>query len=142
MNKLYMRCLAVALAVPPLAAAADEYDGSKPFICATIDVMECVPMEGCQRVSAESVEAPRFVKVDVGNGTLSARFAGSERSSRIERRETVDNKLMLQGVEDGSETERDGVGWTLSVAEDMGDMVLTGSGESVGFVIFGACTHL
>ena len=52
MNKLYMRCLAVALAVPPLAAAADEYDGSKPFICATIDVMECVPMEGCQRVSA------------------------------------------------------------------------------------------
>ena len=90
----------------------------------------------------ESAKAPRFVKVDVGNGTLSARFAGSERSSRIERRETVDNKLMLQGVEDGSETERDGVGWTLSVAEDTGDMVLTGSGESVGFVIFGACTHL
>jgi hypothetical protein len=142
MNKLTMPGLSLVLAALPLTVAAEDYDGSKPFLCATIDVMECVPVAGCQRVSADAIDAPRFIKVDVGKNTMSARFAGSERTSKIERHESVDNKLMLQGVEDGLEKERDGIGWTLSVAKDRGDMVLTGSGDNVGFVIFGSCTHL
>lgn len=142
MNKLYMQGLAMVLAALPLTLGAQEYDGSKPFLCATIDVMECVPVKGCQRVSADDVDAPRFIKVDLGSKTMSARFAGGERSSTIERHESVDDKLMLQGVEDGLEKERDGIGWTLSVSKGQGDMVLTGSGDNVGFVIFGACTHL
>jgi hypothetical protein len=142
MNKLTMPGLSLVLAALPLTVAAEDYDGSKPFLCAMIDVMECVPVAGCQRVSADAIDAPRFIKVDVGKNTMSARFAGSERTSKIERHESVDNKLMLQGVEDGLEKERDGIGWTLSVAKDRGDMVLTGSGDNVGFVIFGSCTHL
>ena len=142
MNKLYIPGLALVLAVQPLTVSADDFDGSKPFLCATIDVIECVPVAGCQRVSADTINAPRFIKVDLGNNSMSARFAGGERTSKIERHESVDNKLMLQGVEDGLETERDGIGWTLSVAQDRGDMVLTGSGDNVGFVIFGSCTHL
>lgn len=142
MNKLYMHGLALTLATLPLTASADEFDGSKPFLCATVDVMECVPTAGCQRVSADAIDAPRFIKVNLGKKTMSSHFAGGERTSKIERHESVDNKLMLQGVEDGRENVRDGVGWTLSVAKDRGDMVLTGSGDNVGFVIFGACTLL
>jgi len=142
MKKLYLQGLTLVLAVLPLTVSADDFDGSKPFLCATIDVMECVPVAGCQRVSADAIDAPRFIKVDLGNKSMSARFAGGERTSEIERHESVDGKLMLQGVEDGREKERDGVGWTLSVAKDRGDMVLTGSGDNVGFVIFGSCTHL
>jgi hypothetical protein len=47
---------------------------------------------------------------------------------------------VLQGAEDGLEGVRDGLGWTLSIGGERGDMVLTGSGNGVGFVIFGACT--
>ena len=54
----------------------------------------------------------------------------------------LDNKLILQGAEDGREGVRDGLGWTLSVAGDTGHMVLTASGEDVGFVIFGVCAAL
>ena len=54
----------------------------------------------------------------------------------------IDGKLILQGVEDGEEGVRDGLGWTMAISEDSGDMVLTGSGDQVGFVIFGACTPL
>jgi hypothetical protein len=32
------------------------------------------------------------------------------------------------------------VGWSLAIAEDTGKMVLTASGDDVGFVVFGACT--
>ena len=43
---------------------------------------------------------------------------------------------------DGVEGVRDGLGWTLAIAEDTGKAVLTASGDKVGFVIFGACTPL
>jgi len=45
----------------------------------------------------------------------------------------------LQGAEDGIEGVIDGLGWSLSISEDNWDMVLTGSGDEVGFVIFGSC---
>ena len=143
MKKLTIVALSMLLAGLPLTlVAAGIYDGSRPMMCATIEVVECVPRGGCQPVPAESVDAPRFIEVDVSKNKLSARFANGERSSEIERTEAVDGKLMLQGVEDGRETERDGIGWTLSITEERGDMVLTGSGDNVAFVIFGSCTLL
>jgi len=62
------------------------------------------------------------------------------RSTHIERVERVDGKLILQGAEDGLEGVRDGLGWSMATSEDTGRFVLTGSGDQVGFVIFGACT--
>ena len=35
---------------------------------------------------------------------------------------------------------RDGHGWSIAISESTGKMVLTGSGDQVGLVIFGACT--
>ena len=53
--------------------------------------------------------------------------------------EIVDGKLILQGAEDGYDKMRDGLGWTMAISETTGQVVLTGSGEQVAFVIFGAC---
>jgi len=55
--------------------------------------------------------------------------------------ENVDGKLMLQGAEDGSASDRDGVGWTMAIAQDSGKTVLTSSGDEVAFIVFGACSH-
>jgi hypothetical protein len=66
---------------------------------------------------------------------------GDEIASHIERREVVDGRLILQGTEDGFEGVPDGIGWRLSIDETSGDMVLTGSGADVAFVIFDACTQ-
>ena len=46
---------------------------------------------------------------------------------------------MLQGAEDGYANLKDGLGLTLTVSEDTGQVVLTASGEQVAFVVFGAC---
>ena len=62
------------------------------------------------------------------------------RSTDIENFETIDGKVIIQGAEDGIEGVRDGLGWSLALAEETGKMVITASGDDVGFVIFGACT--
>jgi len=142
MKKLYI-CGAVALvSVMPLVASAG-LDGSSKFICASVDVMECLPTEGCNRVAASDVNIPRFIKVDVKKKQIVTGSRGDKRKTAIERVEKVDGKLILQGAEDGRKGgERDGVGWSMSVVEGSGDMVFTASGDGVAFVVFGACTSM
>ena len=133
----------ISLALAWGAAGAAEFDGSAPLLCASTEVIECLPAEECQRVTPEAVDAPQFIRIDfTANQIRAASASGAAKTTPIERRETVDGKLMLQGAEDGVEGVRDGLGWTLAIAEDTGKMVLTGSGDAVGFVIFGACTPL
>ena len=60
--------------------------------------------------------------------------------SEIENLEKIDGKVILQGAEDGIEGVRDGLGWSMTIAEETGKMVLTASGDAVAFVMFGACT--
>lgn len=141
MKKMCVRWVTILLAMVPFAASAD-YDESAVFTCASVDVMECLPVAGCNRVSADAVGLPRFFKVDVENKQLTAAHADDTRKTAIERVEEVEGKLMLQGAEEGREGVRDGLGWTMSVDIDSGDMVLTASGEGVAFVVFGACTSM
>jgi hypothetical protein len=116
-------------------------DGSEPVICASVTIMECVPDGTCQRINAEEAGIPRFLRVDfAGQRITRTRPNGDDVSSQIERSETVDGRLILQGAEDGFEGVSDGIGWSLSIDEETGSMVITGSGEDVAFVIFGACT--
>ena len=141
MKKLYACVITAALSTVPYAVSA-EFDGSSVFTCASIDVMECLPAQGCKKVSADAVDIPRFIKVDITNKQLTTGSASDTRKTDIERVEEVDGKMMLQGAEDGREGQRDGVGWSMSVSKDKGDMVLSASGDGVAFVIFGACTLL
>ncbi len=143
MNKVNAMGLAIGLYVLPMGVMASDYDGSKPMLCASADVFECVGGAACDRIRAEEVDAPRFLKVEVKKKRVSAtRASGQERTTQIERTEQVDGKLILQGAEEGIPGVRDGLGWSMAIQEDSGKMVLTGSGDDVAFVIFGACTTL
>lgn len=131
------------LAVSPGVAPAAGLDGSQPLLCASNTVIECLPVEGCRQVSPQAVAAPAFLRLDFASKTLSAAGAdGAGRSSIIERSETIDSKLILQGAEDGIEGVRDGTGWTIAIATDTGRMVLTAAGDDAAFTIFGACTAM
>lgn len=124
-----------------LPAMAADFDGSKPMLCAVIDIVECGSGGKCQQVAAEEVGIPRFLKVNFKEKAITATQAsGSTKSTTIKNSEHVDGKLILQGAEDGIEGVRDGLGWSLAIAEESGKMVLTASGDEVGFVVFGACT--
>jgi hypothetical protein len=98
-------------------------------------------VDGCQRVSAETARLPRFLRIDFAAQQVTRTRPGEDDvTSEIERSEAVDGRLVLQGAEDGFEEVRDGIGWSLSIDQESGAMVLTGSGADVAFVIFGACT--
>jgi len=54
--------------------------------------------------------------------------------------EFLDNKLFLQGADDGIKDVRDGLAWSMSISQDIGRLVISAAGGNEAFVIFGACT--
>ena len=141
--KKFNICSAIIISIfmITIPALAGDFDGSKPLLCAVIDIVECGSGGKCQQVTAEDVGIPRFIKVNFKKKTITATQAsGNKKSTTIKNSEHIDGKLILQGAEDGIEGVRDGVGWSIAIAEDTGNMVLSASGDDVGFVVFGACT--
>jgi hypothetical protein len=130
--------LIVCFGLTPWATAGD-FDGSKPMLVSVARILECTRVEGCRDVSADSVGLPQFLKIDLTQKTIRPNGGkGDVPDTTIERSERVDGKLILQGAEDGYEKMRDGLGWTLAIAENSGQVVLTASGDQVAFVVFGA----
>ena len=125
----------------PLSVTAGEFDGSQTLYCALMDSVQCLPGGECQDLEAEEVNLPNFIVIDFKKEKITIpEVRGNKRTSKIENKKQVDGKLMIQGAEDGAEGVKDGLAWSIAINETTGKMVITGSGDGVGFVIFGACT--
>jgi len=112
---------------------AADFDGSKPFLCATADVSSCVSGQKCDRESAQTVNAPPFFVVDVAKKLVSERgTGGTGRTSKIDRVEHQSGLLMLSGI-DGAQ------GWTASVGEQNGKLSYAVIGDRMAVVAFGSC---
>ena len=135
MRKLIVMGLAViCIYFVPFSSMADDFDGSQPLLCATIKAIECGPQGECFHGMAESVNLPQFFKIDFKKKTITAtKESVNKRTSSIKTKERFDGKLILQGMGDE-------LAWSLAISEQTGKMVITASGEEVGFVVFGACT--
>jgi hypothetical protein len=113
---------------------AGEFDGSRPLIFAAIEIFECSAGGACQRVAAESINLPQFLRINFEEKTISGTRGGGEvLTTKILDMEHFDGKLILQGRENGR-------GWSMVIAEATGKVALTASDNEVGFVAFGACT--
>jgi len=123
-----------------VAGPALAIDTSTPFLCASMQVHECIDGSGCEAVLPEDVNAPTFMRVDVkGRSIVVLKDAPP---SKIRSVTTIENRLILQGAEDGNPRQPDGTGWTLSIENDTGRFVATASLLQGAVVIFGACTEL
>ena len=133
--------LAWLLGISPLAAIGADFDGSKPLICAQISVQECSGGEGCQAMTAKEAGVPQFLKVDVRKREITDPDSGrtteivtvTEIDIADDHEELLSDLLILQGTEQG-------IGWSLSIARETGEMVLTAAGEAAGVIAFGDCT--
>ena len=118
------------------AANAEGLDGSRPLICASMEAYDCGPGQDCLRGTAESIDAPQFMRLDFERKLARAtRANGEERTAKIESLTQEEGKLILQGVQRG-------LGWSMTIAQEDGAMTLTAAGDRTAFVIFGACTPL
>jgi hypothetical protein len=122
-------------------AMAEPFDGGKIMLCANQSASECVAGADCVNVSPGSVNLPNFFQINTGEKLISAvPGSGLTSTTTIERVEHLDGKLMLQGADDGIKDVRDGAGWTMSINEATGQMVMTTAGDGFAVVVFGACT--
>lgn len=102
--------------------------------------MQCTEEAGCEPVSLEGGNVPTFLDVDFKAGVI--RGPGRpRRTSKIVDMTQLDGKLFLQGAEDGMDGVGDGRARSIAIRADTGGMVLTASGDNVGFVVSGACVR-
>jgi hypothetical protein len=129
--------LGLLMGATPLAVAEEN---ASPLLCALTQMLECVEGDACRQIDAEAIGAPRFARVDVAGGRIHDPEADEQApGSTVVHSARVHGKLILQGTDPGIEELRDGVGWTVAIAEDERRMVLTAAGDAVAYVAFGAC---
>jgi hypothetical protein len=139
----YTLAFATLLVGLPGSLAAQTAETAQTLLCIAASHSECSRGEDCERVTPSSVDAPDHLVVDFAAQEIRTLDGGPDgRRTAIERSDRLDNKIILQGAEDGVEGVRDGLGWTIAISEDSGGMVLSAVGDDVAFVIFGRCLPL
>ena len=135
MKKLNMLILTVFLiCVMPFLVSAGNFDGSAPLLCAVVETFECGENGDCQQGTAQSINIPRFLRINFKTKIISGNRVGGEvLTTKIENMERSDGKLILQGTQNGK-------GWSMVITETTGNMTLSASDDRIGFVVFGACT--
>jgi len=137
----WITALIVCALCLPLNAKAGSFDGSRNLLCAPQVAIECGPDGKCEQAMAASVNLPNFFSIDFSSKELTAiSESENKRTSIIKSMEFLDNKLFLQGAEDGVKGVKDGLAWSMSISQDTGRLVVSASGGNEAFVIFGACT--
>lgn len=127
-----------AMLAPVHAGVADSR-----ILCSTVEVTECSVPSGCQTQSVLAADIPHFLKIDLKKQTVETIWDGGRvESSVVNGMSISDGLLIFQGVEAAKPDERGAIGWSMSIDEANGRMVLTASGQSVGFTLFGTCVAL
>ena len=128
-GRLALAGLILAAGAGPAAAA--DFDGTKPLVCAVTTIMECDAGQ-CDRYAPPDAPpgAPAFFKIDVGAKSITA---SAGRKSTLMTTLHVNGRLVLQGGENGR-------GWSATIDEDTGVMSAAVVDEDHTFSLFGACT--
>jgi len=131
----------ICVSAGSVLAADNEIKPPKTLICAISSYYECTLESGCQKSSADEINAPRFFKIHLDEKTVTpmGQLSAKPHKSKIVSMTYLDGMVVLQGVEDGDIKKPDGVGWTASINVESGKIALTASGLDVGFVGMGAC---
>jgi len=139
MNTVTRTISGLLLAAAAAGSQAAGFDGKTGLLCTATEVYECDAANTCGLMPAPDLQDIRHLKVDMKQKTVTLAHVDTKLSSHIDRVDTVDGKLILQGIEDGRPDEIDGGGWTMSIDQTYGTMVFTQAGGSSAFVGFGGC---
>ncbi len=133
--------IAVSLSfIATIASAADYFDGRKPLLCSVYQLFECDHPNACQTVTPEEINGVSHLDINFRDKVITRAGVESPQKSRIKNVETgVDGKLIIQGVEDGQKDVRDGAGWSISIMNPEGTMVMAVAGDGFAVVGLGAC---
>lgn len=122
------------------ASSASFFDGKRPLLCSVHQLFECDAPTACEAVTPDEILGVSHLNIDFKSKIVTRAGVESEQRSTIESIETgVDGKLIISGIEDGQSEVRDGAGWTISIMDPEGTMVLAVAGDGFAVVGLGAC---
>ena len=113
------------------AAMANDFDGSKPLICATQEAGMLSDGEDYVKERPADLGVPVFMRVDLASKTI----AGPKTTTQIRVIEKGENQLLLQGTEKG-------FAWTIALDQETGGLSGTLVDRSGVIALFGSCTLL
>ena len=122
------------------ASAAGFFDGKTPLLCSVHQLFECDAPNACQSVTPRQIRGFSHLDIDFKSKTITR--AGEESAQKSDIKSVtagLDGKLFIQGVEDGEADVRDGAGWTISIMDPEGTMVIASAGDGFAVVGLGAC---
>jgi len=88
-------CFFALLTIVATSSLAADFDGSKPILCASLDILESVHGRDCEIVAAESIDAPQFIAVDLTNSDIPLDLSGLAQSARLRNRENLNGRKFL-----------------------------------------------
>ncbi|MDJ0915408.1 MAG: hypothetical protein QNI95_17700 [Desulfobacterales bacterium] len=128
------------LYIMPQAAFAGDFDGKKPLSGSVDRIVEINTQKIIDDVDPNIVGIPRNFFIDFEEKMLRpSKYSLVSKTSKIHRVAHIENKLILQGVDEGVENIDDGVAWSITISKITGRVVLSASGNGVAYVVFGTC---
>ena len=126
--------------IMPSFGLAGSFDGSQSLLCSVDNGRQYHAGGQTRPFDPESVGLPRVFVIDFdGRRILPTKDSVVRRQTRIKRSEHIENKMILQGADDGVEGVDDGIGWSMAVEKSSGRFVIGAAGDKVGYVVFGSC---
>ena len=136
-NLILLAAVMVFLTKP---SSAGIFNGETPLLCSVHQLFECDPPNACQAVTPDQIRGVSHLNIDFVKKVVTTAGEQSPRKSDIRNIETdVDGKLIIQGVDNGEPGVRDGAGWSISIMDPEGTMVMAVAGDGFAVVGLGAC---
>lgn len=130
MNRLIQILILLSFAFCSSSVFANDFDGSKPLVCAIVEVLDCGIQGDCEHVDPEFVNLPNIFKVNIKNKEMS----NGERKTSIEHVSTDEGVTIMQGAsEDKSKA------YSLLLSQNTGKFTGSVAAYDYGFILFGSC---
>jgi hypothetical protein len=124
----------------PQTAFSGDFDGIKPLSGSVDKIIEINTFKIINNVDPDTVGLPRNFFIDFKEKKLRpSKDSLVRKTSNIYRIAHIENKLILQGIEEGVENVDDGLAWSITISKKTGRVVLSASGDGVAYVVFGTC---
>lgn len=121
-------------------AIAGDFDGSKPLSGITGKIIEINQYKIIDDVDPDTVGLPKKFLIDFNSKTLRpSKDSLVRRTITFKSLEHIENKMVMQGIDEGVEGVDDGLAWSLTISKNNGNAVLSASGDGVAYVVFGVC---
>ena len=128
------------LCIAPQIAFCGDFDGIKPLSGSVDKIIEIRTFKIINGVDPDTVGLPRNFFIDFKEKKLRpSKDSLVRKTSNIYRVEQIENKLILQGIDEGVENIDDGLAWSITISKKTGRVVLSASGDGVAYVVFGTC---